>query len=142
MRCLHPLPLPAKIFSPLAPKPYVAPTRAGDSDSDSEYGARSKKKKRPRQSLDDSLRISSRGGKIPNYIDDVENYAQFEEEEDSGYYAADTNAQYEEEHEIEAVYYHFRDETRLDDPDDIWQDNVVGLYLRSRLNFVRVAEPY
>ncbi|KAH8119064.1 transcription regulator [Phellopilus nigrolimitatus] len=102
--------------------PAPAP-RQVESDSDSEYGARSKKKKKPRVA-DDSIRVSSRGVKQPNYIDDVENFEQFEEDEDSGYYAADPNAQYEEEHEIEGVFYHVRDEGREDDPEDLWHENV------------------
>ncbi|KAI5120346.1 hypothetical protein M0805_009421 [Coniferiporia weirii] len=110
------------------PKPKVSRTpapvlRQVDSDSDSEYGARSKKKKKPRVT-DDNIRVSSRGVKVPNYVDDVENFEQFEEDEDSGYYAADPNAQYEEEHEIEGVFYHTRDEERKGDTEDLWHDNV------------------
>ena len=98
--------------------------RAVDSDSDSEYGARSKKKKKPRLT-DDSIRVSSRGGKVPNYFDDVENFEQFEEDEGNSYYAADPSVQYEEEHEIEGVFFHTRDEGREADPEDLWHDNVV-----------------
>ncbi len=108
------------------PKATPVPVpRQHDSDSDSEYGARSKKKKKLRIS-DDSIRVSSRGGKIPNYYDDVDELAQFEDDGGEGYYAPGANGhQYEEEHEIEGVYYHTRDEGRETDPEDFWHDNVV-----------------
>jgi chromodomain-helicase-DNA-binding protein 1 len=103
----------------------TAISRNNDSDSDSEYGSRSKKKKRPRVSGDE-IRVSSRGGKIPNYTDDVQALAELSEEDvDQGYYV-DPTAQFKEEDEIESVLSHCRDEGREDDPDDIWFDNVVG----------------
>lgn len=105
-------------------------TRPVDSDSDSEYGARSKKKKKSRVA-DDSLRVSSRGVKVPNYVDDVDNFDEFEDDAEAGYYvAANPNAQYEEEHEIEGVFYHMRDEDRKDDQEDLWHENVVCSVLR------------
>jgi chromodomain-helicase-DNA-binding protein 1 len=95
-----------------------------DSDSDSEYGSRSKKKKKVRSSGDE-VRVSSRGGKIPNYVDDVQDFGQFDDDEvDPGYYA-DPNMQDKEEDEIEAVLSHTRDENRLDDIEDSFYDNVV-----------------
>ena len=102
------------------------PARHSPSDSDSEYGSRSKKKKKARSSGDE-IRVSSRGGKIPNYIDDVQDFGQFEDEDtDSGYYA-DPNIQYKEEDEIEAVLSHTRDEGREHDGEDLWFDNVVRI---------------
>src|SRR6267154_1006222 len=87
-------------------------SRNNDSDSDSEYGSRSKKKKRPRASGDE-IRVSSRGGKIPNYTDDVQALAELSEEEvDEGYYV-DLTAQKEED-EIESVLSHCRDEGHED----------------------------
>lgn len=68
--------------------------------------------------------MSSRGVKVPNYVDDVENFDQFEDDEDGGYYAADTNEQYPDEHEIEGVFFHTRDEDYADDPVDKWHENV------------------
>ena len=62
--------------------------------------------------------------KVPNYIDDVENFEQFDEEAPVEY-SGDVGAQYEEEHEIEGVFYHYRDEGRENDPEDLWHDNVV-----------------
>jgi chromodomain-helicase-DNA-binding protein 1 len=104
----------------------TAISRNNDSDSDSDYGARSKKKKRPRVSGDE-IRISSRGGKIPNYTDDVQALAQLSEEDvDQGYYV-DPNAPFKEEDEIESVLSHCRDEGREDDPEDVWFDNVVSI---------------
>ncbi|KAG1770509.1 SNF2 family N-terminal domain-containing protein [Suillus occidentalis] len=101
----------------------TAISRNNDSDSDSEYGSRSKKKKRPRVSGDE-IRVSSRGGKIPNYTDDVQALAELSEEDvDQGYYV-DPAAQFKEEDEIESVLSHCRDEGREDDPEDIWFDNV------------------
>ncbi|KAG2146018.1 SNF2 family N-terminal domain-containing protein [Suillus bovinus] len=105
-----------------APRPKAI-SRNNDSDSDSEYGSRSKKKKRPRVSGDE-IRVSSRGGKIPNYTDDVQALAELSEEDvDQGYYV-DPTAQFKEEDEIESVLSHCRDEGREDDPEDIWFDNV------------------
>lgn len=101
-----------------------APVRQfADSDSDSEYGSRSKKKKRARASGDE-IRISSRGGKVPNYIDDVQDFEKYEDEEVDAAYYVDTSIK--EEDEIEAVLSHTRDEGREDDPEDLWFDNVVS----------------
>jgi chromodomain-helicase-DNA-binding protein 1 len=109
-------------------KPFIrpAPPRHSTSDSDSDYGSRAKKKKRPKVSGDE-LRVSSRGVKIPNYVDDVQDFGQFDEEEDGGSaYYVDPNVPYKEEDEIEAVLSHGREEGREDDPEDLWFDNVVG----------------
>ncbi|KAF9075433.1 SNF2 family N-terminal domain-containing protein [Rhodocollybia butyracea] len=101
-----------------------APVRqASASDSDSDYGSRSKKKKRARPQSDE-VRISSRGGKIPNYFDDLQDFEKFEDEDvDTSYFASPTQ-QYQEEDEIEAVLNHSRDEGREDDPEDVWFDNI------------------
>jgi chromodomain-helicase-DNA-binding protein 1 len=100
----------------------VPASRQPSSDSDSEYGARSKKKKRPRVSADE-VRTSSRGVKVPNYADDLDDFAQYDEP-DPGYYI-DTNAQVKEEDEIETVLTHSRDEGREGDAEDLWYDNIV-----------------
>lgn len=101
----------------------AAPARhASTSDSDSEYGSRSKKKKKSRSSGDE-IRVSSRGGKVPNYIDDIQDFGQFEDEEAEATYYVDPNVK--EEDEIEAVLTHTRDEGREEDPEDLWFDNVV-----------------
>ncbi|KAH7929849.1 transcription regulator [Leucogyrophana mollusca] len=105
-----------------APRPKAA-VRPATSDSDSDYGSRSKKKKKPRVSGDE-IRVSSRGGKIPNYVDDVQDLAILSEDElEPGYYI-DPNAPIKEEDEIEAVLSHCRDEGREDDAEDLWFDNV------------------
>ncbi|KAH9176362.1 SNF2 family N-terminal domain-containing protein [Lactarius sanguifluus] len=101
-------------------KPKVA-SRPTSSDSDSEYGARSKKKKKPRVSGDE-VRTSSRGAKVLNYADDVEDFEQFDEPH-PGYYI-DPNAQEKENDEIEAVLGHARDEGHEDDPEDLWYENL------------------
>ncbi|EIW83178.1 transcription regulator [Coniophora puteana RWD-64-598 SS2] len=96
--------------------------RSSTSDSDSDYGSRSKKKKKPRVSGDE-LRVSSRGVKIPNYMDDAQDLSMLDEEEvDQGYYV--DPSQFKEEDEIEAVLSHCRDEHRLDDAEDLWYDNI------------------
>ena len=105
----------------------LAPTRlASSSDSDSEYGSRSHKKKKRARVSGEEVRVSSRGVKVPNYFDDVQDFEKFEEDEEpqNGYYA-DPNTQYQEEDEIEAVLGHTRDEGRENDPDDLWFENVV-----------------
>ena len=97
--------------------------RDSPSDSDSDYGARSKKKKKPRLSGDE-IRVSSRGTKVPNYVDDVQDFEQFDEEEgEAGVYGEP--APVKEEDEIELVLGHNRDEQHLDDPEDNWYTNLV-----------------
>lgn len=98
-------------------------SRPPSSETDSEYGARSKKKKKPRVSGDE-VRTSSRGVKVPNYADDVEDFEQFDEPH-PGYYI-DPNVQEKENDEIEAVLGHTRDEGHEDDPDDLWYENIVS----------------
>ncbi|KAI0062865.1 transcription regulator [Artomyces pyxidatus] len=106
-----------------APSKPRAPviSRPVSSDSDSEYGARSKKKKKPRVSGDE-IRTSSRGIKVPNYADDVEDFEQFDEP-NPGYYM-DLAVQDKENDEIEAVLGHSREEGHEDDPEDLWYDNI------------------
>jgi len=74
--------------------------------------------------------VSSRGGRVPNYVDDVQDFEKFETGNDTenGYYA-DPNVQYEEEHEIEAVLGHSRDEGHENDPEDRWFENIVSRIL-------------
>lgn len=98
-------------------------SRPPSSDSDSEYGARSKKKKKPRVSGDE-LRTSTRGVRVPNYADDVEDFEQYDEPH-PGYYI-DPNSQEKENDEIEAVLGHARDEGHEDDPEDHWYENLVS----------------
>jgi hypothetical protein len=103
---------------------YILVTsRPPSSDTDSEYGARSKKKKKPRVSGDE-LRTSSRGVKVPNYADDAEDFEQFDDLH-PGYYI-DPNTQEKENDEIEAVLGHARDEGHEDDPEDLWYENLVS----------------
>ena len=102
---------------------FLVQSRPPTSDSDSEYGARSKKKKKPRVSGDE-LRTSTRGVKVPNYADDVEDFEQFDEPH-PGYYI-DPNSQEKENDEIEAVLGHARDEGHEDDSEDHWYENLVS----------------
>jgi chromodomain-helicase-DNA-binding protein 1 len=102
----------------------AAPSRHSPSDSDSDYGSRSKKKKRSRLSGDE-IRVSSRGVKVPNYVDDVADFEKFDSDEAAPNDYVDPNAQYKEEDEIEVVLTHQRDEERLEDSTDVWFDNIV-----------------
>lgn len=118
-------------------KPRVV-ARHSPSDSDSDYGSRSKKKKRPRVSGDE-IRVSSRGTKVPNYVDDVQDFEQYEEDEiiPGGY--VDPNAVQKEEDEIEGVLGHSRDDDAEEGLDDNWYTNIVRSpldYMRSRLYIV------
>ncbi|KAG6837496.1 hypothetical protein H0H93_008421 [Arthromyces matolae] len=98
---------------------------AESSDSDSEYGQRSSKKKRKVRAPTEEIRVSSRGGKVPNYVDDVQDFEKYEEEiEDPNGYYVDPTGVYKEEDEIEAVLGHSRDEAHEDDPDDNWFTNI------------------
>lgn len=108
------------LLPPLVPTKHVA----AESDSDSDYGARSKKKK-PKRISDSEIRVSSRGGRVPNYVDDVQDFEKFEDEDGEATYYVDPNVQFKEEDEIEAVLSHSRDEGREADPDDLWFDNIV-----------------
>ena len=107
-----------------APSKPRTVARHSPSDSDSDYGARSKKKKRPRVSGDE-IRVSSRGTKVPNYVDDVQDFEQYEEDEiiPGGY--VDPNAVQKEEDEIEGVLGHSRDEEAEPGLDDNWYTNIV-----------------
>lgn len=108
----------------------LVPVRqASNSDSDSDYGARAHKKKKKSRPSADEVRVSSRGVKVPNYVDDVHDFEKFEEHEpdDNGYYV-DPNQQYQEEDEIEAVLGHSREEGREDDPEDLWFENLVRCF--------------
>jgi hypothetical protein len=122
----HPSPKVGRVTRPflIPPKTRISvASRPPSSDSDSEYGARSKKKKKPRVSGDE-LRTSSRGVKVLNYADDVEDFEQFDEPH-PGYYI-DPNAQEKENDEIEAVLGHARDEGHEDDLEDLWYENLVS----------------
>ncbi|EPS97739.1 hypothetical protein FOMPIDRAFT_38562 [Fomitopsis schrenkii] len=92
--------------------------RHSGSDSDSDYGSKSKKKKKAKTS---EIRVSSRGGRIPNYVDDVQDFEQFDEDVPEGTYA---EAVSEPHDEIEAVLGHCRDEGHEDDPEDDWTRNI------------------
>ncbi|KII92764.1 hypothetical protein PLICRDRAFT_51119 [Plicaturopsis crispa FD-325 SS-3] len=111
-----------KLSSSSVSRPRPPPRPRSMSDSDSEYGSRSKKKKKVR-APGDEIRMSGRGGKVPNYVDDVKDFEQFDEDADPGYYI-DPNAQLKEEDEIEAVLGHTRDEMKLDDAEDSWYENI------------------
>lgn len=102
----------------------LAPVRHSPSDSDSDYGARSKKKKKPRIP-NDEIRVSSRGTKVPSYVDDVQDFEQFDDDEDVGQYGNAAGPQKEED-EIEMVLGHTREEGHEDDPEDDWYTNIVS----------------
>jgi len=112
----------------------VPARQASSSESGSDYGSRSHKKKKKSRPPPEEVRISSRGTKVPNYVDDVQDFEKFEEnvEDQNGYYV-DPNVQYHQEDEIEAVLGHSRDEGREDDHDDLWFENVVGVALSSEI---------
>ena len=115
--------------TPVVARPSRPPT---ESDSGSDYGSRSKKKKKAR--VGDEIRVSTRGIKIPNYVDDVEDFEAFEAETHPGYYYAETVTQYPQEDEIEQVLSHTRDEGKEDDPEDKFFDNIVGFSFVSHRN--------
>ncbi|KAI0341938.1 hypothetical protein BDW22DRAFT_219821 [Trametopsis cervina] len=100
-----------------------AVARHSPSDSDSDYGAKSKKKKKPRASGDE-IRVSSRGTKVPNYVDDVQDFEAFDDDDviHGGY--ADPSAPQKEEDEIEMVLGHSRDEDTELGQEDNWFTNI------------------
>ncbi|KAI6135660.1 SNF2 family N-terminal domain-containing protein [Pisolithus thermaeus] len=108
---------------PSSSTPRAKALRHVSSDSDSDYGARSKKKKRPRISGEE-IRVSSRGSKIPNYYEGNQDLGILSEDESAQNYYLDPSAQFKEEDEIEAVLGHCRDENREDDVEDLWYDNI------------------
>lgn len=123
---------------PSAPPKPRAVARHSPSDSDSDYGARSKKKKKHRVASDE-IRVSSRGTKVPNYVDDVQDFEQFDDDDVIAGAYADPNAPQKEEDEIEMVLGHSRDDDHKDDPEDNWYTNIVrplALYVfRSAVDF-------
>ncbi|EJD52396.1 transcription regulator [Auricularia subglabra TFB-10046 SS5] len=110
----------AKVFKP-TPRPSA-------SDSDSEYGSRPRKKRKSRANDNDYRISSSRGGKVPNYKEEGEDFGLDDDAEyDKAYYAQQAlapAATEEEQHEIEMVINHFRDEDRKGDPADVWTENI------------------
>ncbi|KAK0504777.1 SNF2 family N-terminal domain-containing protein [Armillaria luteobubalina] len=108
---------------PAATKPRIPARHTSPSDSGSDYGVRSKKKRKSRSSADE-LRVSSRGNKVPNYVDDVQDFEKFDEEDHDNNYYANNSVQYQEEDEIELVLNHCRDEGRENDLEDLWFDNI------------------
>ena len=64
--------------------------------------------------------------KIPNYVDDVEDFETFEADTHPGYYYAEALAQYPQEDEIEQVLSHTRDEGKEGDLEDKFFENIVG----------------
>lgn len=113
-------------LSSTIPRPKAPVRHASSSDSDSDYGARAHKKRKKARPSADEVRVSSRGGKVPNYVDDVQDFEKFEDDDEGGEnpYFVDPNQQYQEEDEIEAVLNHSRDEGREDDEEDLWFENV------------------
>lgn len=100
---------------------------ASSSDSDSDYGARAHKKKKKLRASAEEVRVSSRGIRVPNYVDDIQDFEKLEEvDDDSNGYYVDPNIQYQEEDEIEAVLAHSREEGRESDEKDVWYENVVS----------------
>ncbi|KAF8070626.1 SNF2 family N-terminal domain-containing protein [Lyophyllum atratum] len=114
-----------RVSASAAVRPKAPVRHTSTSDSDSEYGSRAHKKKKKARASTDDIRVSSRGGKVPNYIDDVQDFEKYEDEEEgeNGYYV-DPNVQYQEEDEIEAVLGHSRDEGHEADPEDKWFENI------------------
>ncbi|KAH7108397.1 transcription regulator [Auriculariales sp. MPI-PUGE-AT-0066] len=109
-------------------KPKPTPPRPSlGSDSDSEYGGRPRKKRKNRPTETD-YRIPSRGSKVPNYKEEGEDFG-FDDDEvipypQQGVLAATAVSEGGEEHEIEVVIKHQRDEDRIDDLVDIFNENV------------------
>lgn len=115
-------------FSSRSPSVLASTRQASSSDSDSEYGSRAHKRRKKHRQSPEEIRVSSRGGRIPNYVDDVQDFEKFDEDEltEAGY-AGDHGVQFQEEDEIEAVLSHSRDEGHENDPQDSWFENVVGV---------------
>ncbi|KZT42463.1 hypothetical protein SISSUDRAFT_980248 [Sistotremastrum suecicum HHB10207 ss-3] len=103
------------------------PPRPDTPDSDSDYGARSKKKKRFNRPSEQEPR-SHRNSKIPDYRDDGgDDFGDNFEDDSPGNAEASGVGQettYEEDHEIEAVLAHSREEGHENDPEDLWFDNI------------------
>lgn len=76
--------------------------------------------------------MSTRGVKIPNYVDDVEDFETFDADTHPGYYYTEAATQYPQEDEIEQVLNHTRDEGKEGDPEDKFFENIVGFSFPSR----------
>lgn len=71
---------------------------------------------------------------MPNYVDDVQDFEQFDDDEaDAGTYGEPVP--FKEEDEIEMVLGHSRDEQHLSDPEDNWYTNLV------RKSSTRIRDP-
>ncbi|KIO30341.1 hypothetical protein M407DRAFT_20608, partial [Tulasnella calospora MUT 4182] len=130
---------------------FFQTTANADADSSaSEYGAPSGGKKKRKANgnptygsdspanLFDPARVSTRGGKIPNYNDETRFGSEEDEDEDEAYASGaprgavgpngvpvyGVGETFEEQDEIEGVYGHFRDEEHKADPEDIPQQNM------------------
>jgi chromodomain-helicase-DNA-binding protein 1 len=116
---------PPRAVAPI-PRPRASNRVQSDSDSGSDYGSSRNKKKRKPKITTDELRISSRGsGRVPNYVDDVQDFEQFEDSTYGDDYGDATSlTEGVENDEIEAILTHTRDEGREDDPEDDFYDNV------------------
>lgn len=119
---------------------YQTTANVEPDSSASEYGAPSAKKKRKRDANQvygsdspanfyypsDLARVSTRGGKVPNYNDETRFGSEEDEDEDEAYGSGaqrgaigpngvpvfGVGETFEEQDEIEGVYGHFRDEER------------------------------
>ena len=66
--------------------------------------------------------------KIPNYVDDVQDFEQFDDAEAMTY--TETAVPTKDDDEIEYVLGHCRDEGHEHDPEDDWGKNIVGAVSR------------
>lgn len=78
------------------------------------------------------MRLTSRGGRVPNYREDGEHYGSdfgddVQKEGKSFLYYIDPESLVGEgDHEIEAVLSHYRHENFLDAEQDMWTENIVS----------------
>lgn len=92
-----------------------------DSDSASDFGGQSRKRKRKASPIED-IRFTSRGSKLPNYYENEEDITN---EDDSMASPGEVAGSTTDVHEIEIVLDHHRDEEKLDDPVDNFHTNMV-----------------
>jgi chromodomain-helicase-DNA-binding protein 1 len=118
------------LFGHLIAPSAISRQTLGGSESDSDYGSRSKKKKRLVPRSESEVRLTSRGGKMPDYREDAGYGSEFDEVPGTGqdytYYVNPESIQPEEEGEIEAVLNHTRDETLSPEKEDSWTENIVS----------------
>ncbi|EJU04131.1 hypothetical protein DACRYDRAFT_76460 [Dacryopinax primogenitus] len=95
------------------PRPKL-PVRAKSPSDDDSYHPNAR----------EAARLSANQKKVPNYIEELSDHVEDYSESEVGQWAPQEDAELEDSHEIESVWGWERDETRIDDPEDLPYENL------------------